>query len=87
MLLGAQVGAAGGVQGEGRAPLLRGHETGRLGGTDWDPTLVPQSPWSDTFAAVHWGLHLPGLPVRGAALPPGPHSPLGGPHLGGNVHH
>ena len=43
-LLGAQVGAAGGVQGEGRVPLLRGHETGRLGGTDWDPTLAPQSP-------------------------------------------
>lgn len=79
-LLGAQVGAAG-MQGEGRAPRqpwsrdqqARRHRPG-------PPLRRLSLPCSDTFTAVHWGLHLPGIPVRGAALPLGPHSQLCGPH-------
>ena len=86
-LLGAQVRAASGVQGEWRAPLLpwsrdRQARRDRLG----PPLRRLSLPWSDTFTAVHWGLHLLGHLVRGAALPLGPRSPLCGPHLGGNVH-
>lgn len=69
-LLGEQLGAAGGVQGQGGCAARCGHETGRLRGRGGPPPRCLSLPWSDSHLPLSTGgLQLPRLPVRGVPFP------------------